>query len=607
MRILSVALSIVFMLVGCQSQAQTKTEKNRVIVMGMVHSHHRTKEQFSLDKVKQFVRAVKPDLVLTEIPPDRLEAATRQFESDGKITEPRVSRFPEYVDALFHLTREMQFEIIPCAAWTKSMNDSRRETMAQLKKTHSRQYEEMEAAQANADVEIGKMGSIHDPHVIHTDSYDEFVRAGMQPYDKHFNELIGQGGWTNINKAHYALIEKALDKYTGQGKTVLITFGAWHKYYIKDQLKKRDDIELISFQQFLPKKDSEMNDWARFRLTPDNTGSSGETEIKKPELAWQFDTGEVIESSPAVVGDTVYIGGHSKRLFAINRETGEKRWEFSSAGWVRASPAVVDSIVYFGSDDNKFYALDASNGKKKWDFDLGQGGEQSSPAVADGVVYFGGFDHFVYALDATSGKQKWKFDAGASMLSSPALSSDAVFIATYAGKVFAIERSTGKKVWSFQANDKPVFSSPVYKNGKIYITSYDNHIYSLNANTGQQVWKYETEDEIFSSPAISDGTLFVGSNDQHLYALDADSGKLKWKSNLNGAVFASPTVSTNSIYVGSSDGYMYCLERKTGKQRWRYLVKEGANVWSSAAAVNGRIYFGSHAGSVIVLKEDLGE
>ena len=274
--------------------AQQSTDKNRVIVMGMIHRHHKTVEQYSIDRIKQIIRDVNPDFVLTEIPPDRIAEATKQFESTGKITESRVKVFPEYVDALFPLTREMDFKIVPCAGWTTEMNESRRKTMAELKTTHATEYAEMEAAQKQANVEIAKLGPIHIPRIIHRDDYDELVRQGMEPYDRHFNELIGDGGWTNINRAHYALIEKALDKHTGAGKTFLITFGSWHKYYIKDQLRKRDDIELVSLQQYLKPQDSDDMNWPRFRLNASNTGASGGTEIKSPELVWKFDTGGVM-------------------------------------------------------------------------------------------------------------------------------------------------------------------------------------------------------------------------------------------------------------------------------------------------------------------------
>jgi len=94
----------------------------------------------------------------------------------------------------------------------------------------------------------------------------------------------------------------------------------------------------------------------------------------------------------------------------------------------------------------------------------------------------------------------------------------------------------------------------------------------------------------------------VGSNDKNLYAIDAATGKMNWKTNLGGAVFSSPAVTTGSVYVGSSDGNMYALNRD-GTIRWKHSVGKNVKVWTSPTASQGRLYFGSHAGKVVVLEE----
>ncbi len=583
-------------------QDKTTSAKNTVIIMGMIHGDHRQTGPFDLDHLKDLIRKIEPDYILTEIPPDRLEKAEEQFRETGTITESRVRVFPEYTDAVFPLTKEMEFEIIPCAAWTQTMSDSRRATLQELRKTHEIQYAEMQAAQARADENINAHGDSNDPVTIHTQIYDDFVKIGMEPYDRHFNELIGDGGWTNINAGHYGLIEKALDLHTGQGKRFLITFGAWHKYYIKENLLDRTDINLISMSQFLTEKNSPTS-WPRFRLNTSGNSAYGQTEIKTPVAKWKYPTGDIIESSPAVVDGVIYIGGHAQKLHAIDQSTGKLKWSFDVGGWIRATPSVVNGVVYFGADDNKFYALDCQTGEKKWDFALGEGGEQSSPAIADGVIYFGAFDNHVYALDAASGQQIWKFDAGASMLSSPLLTEESLFIGTYEGKLFSIDRKTGKENWSFNENEQPIFSSPVATSEIVVVGSYDQNVYGLNIADGSIRWKFETEGSIFSSPTKVGSSIYIGSNDNHLYSLATETGELQWKTDLNGAVFSSPAATDHSIYVGSSDGHMYAINRNDGTERWRYLVSQGINVWTSPVAIQGKVYFGSHAGEVISLME----
>lgn len=236
---------------SAQDKPEMTNKKNRVILMGMIHSNHVTSETYGLDKVRDLIRKIKPDYVFCEIPPDRVEAANRQYATTGQITESRVKVFPEYVDVLYPLTKEMEFEIVPCAGWTKPMADDRRKKLKELKTTETEKYEEMVAAQQKAEEKIGAEGGNDNPAFIHTDRYDELVKIGMGPYDRHFNEILGPGGWENINIAHYGLVSKNLDQRQGEGKTVLIMFGAWHKYWFKEKLKKRADIELLNLNDYL--------------------------------------------------------------------------------------------------------------------------------------------------------------------------------------------------------------------------------------------------------------------------------------------------------------------------------------------------------------------
>jgi hypothetical protein len=228
------------------SEVDGDTTLNRVIVLGMIHGRHETSTRYSTSRVKGVIEAIDPDYVLTEIPPDLFAEAVRSFEEDGQVTEPRVMRFPEYTGALFPLTLRMDFEIIPTAGWTQAMADFRRDALDALSKDASRRedwhtyraaIEEMEAA-------IGERGD--DPYFIHSDEYDALTKTGLTPYAQLFANDLGVGDWETINAAHYRLIENALDRHTGEGATILITFGAGHKYWFLEQLRRRTDIELVS-------------------------------------------------------------------------------------------------------------------------------------------------------------------------------------------------------------------------------------------------------------------------------------------------------------------------------------------------------------------------
>lgn len=218
---------------------------NRVLVLGMIHGSHRTSERYGLDVLRAMIRAADPDYVLTEIPPSRLEAAQREFDTTGAITESRVRVFPEYVDVLFPLTRELTFTIVPTAGWNPWMNEYRNRALRRLPDERPADWATYQAAAERRDSVLATLGAPDDPRMLHSDAYDEANEIAYGPYAELFNDDLGPGGWANINRAHWAHMERFLDTHRGEGLRVLITYGAGHKGWILRELRRRDDVELI--------------------------------------------------------------------------------------------------------------------------------------------------------------------------------------------------------------------------------------------------------------------------------------------------------------------------------------------------------------------------
>lgn len=73
-------------------------------------------------------------------------------------------------------------------------------------------------------------------------------------------------------------------------------------------------------------------------------------------IEWRHETGHDFRSSPAVVGDRVYIGG-GNRMLALSRSDGEKQWHVTFDSFVYSSPAVADGRAYIGSADGHLYCV----------------------------------------------------------------------------------------------------------------------------------------------------------------------------------------------------------------------------------------------------------
>ena len=235
---------------GC-SYAASETDKplqsdgkTIVYVVGTIHSTHLSSAKYSLARLERAIRKANPDQIVAEIPPDRLAEAWRGFRENGVVSEPRVRIFPEYKDTIFPLTKSMKFEIVPAAGWTKQLSDYRDKALDRISKDPARAAQWAEYQKAQADYARAVAGRGDDPLFIHTPQYDALVKKAQAPYEDYFEDDLGPGGWKKINAAHIRLINKALDRISGQGKTVLITFGSWHKYMILKDLMLRNDVVL---------------------------------------------------------------------------------------------------------------------------------------------------------------------------------------------------------------------------------------------------------------------------------------------------------------------------------------------------------------------------
>lgn len=114
---------------------------------------------------------------------------------------------------------------------------------------------------------------------------------------------------------------------------------------------------------------------------------------------WTFKTRESIERSPAVVGDTVYVGTAGSGLYAVR--DGTEVWSTAPEQVVVTAPAVVDETVYYGTVGGTFSAVAACDGTERWTIST-DGTISSSPAIVGGTAYVGSADGCLYAVEGES-------------------------------------------------------------------------------------------------------------------------------------------------------------------------------------------------------------
>ena len=84
-------------------------------------------------------------------------------------------------------------------------------------------------------------------------------------------------------------------------------------------------------------------------------------------------------------------------VHALDAETGEPRWIFTTRGRIDSSPAIVGDRIYVGSNDGRLYGLNLANGTPEWEYEVGSA-VSASPAIASGRIVVGAQDGLVYCF-----------------------------------------------------------------------------------------------------------------------------------------------------------------------------------------------------------------
>lgn len=108
-------------------------------------------------------------------------------------------------------------------------------------------------------------------------------------------------------------------------------------------------------------------------------------------IAWRYKHPErefPYHSSAAVTEQYVVVGGRDKLVHCIDRKTGAAVWEFPTRGRVDSSPAIVGDRVFIGSSDGNLYELGLRDGKLRDKFVIGKA-VTASPAIGEGCLVIG--------------------------------------------------------------------------------------------------------------------------------------------------------------------------------------------------------------------------
>ncbi|MCH8184900.1 MAG: PQQ-binding-like beta-propeller repeat protein [Chloroflexi bacterium] len=283
------------------------------------------------------------------------------------------------------------------------------------------------------------------------------------------------------------------------------------------------------------------------------------------ETIWRFglqgeEDDRAIYGTPAISGDSLYVGGYDGLLYSLSLD-GSEKWIERLDGPVVGGAALFDGFLVVGSEvddpvdgnEGMVYGFDAETGERQWRFPV-EGKVWSTPAISDGLVIFGSLDHRVYALNLTDGKRVWTFDTGGAVAASPVVARGRVYVGSFDGVFYAINASSGVEEWRFDGASNWFWAQALVAQGIVYAPSLDGNLYALGATTGDLLWKLETDGPIVGTPAIVHGDLIaVPSTDGRLIIARLSDGTLEQSCNIDEEIRTPLFEQDGMIYFGARD------------------------------------------------------
>lgn len=285
---------------------------------------------------------------------------------------------------------------------------------------------------------------------------------------------------------------------------------------------------------------------------------------------WSLDTGGAISSQLLLADGKVIFLALSGKVMAVNAATGVQVWSLNTGaeyyrawGYHLASALLVGDRIYIGTSSGKLYGLALATGEQQWMMDL-KSAIHTKPTLVDGILYVSS-DTAVHALDIATSKQLWSVPL--QMPASPAVANNTLVVGSRGFFVHAFDATTGAERWKLSHGIDWVSGGAAIVEGVVYIGSSDSKKYqAIELDTGKLKWEVGTGTNVFATPAFNGDISYISSGNSYsngalghgMVRAVNKAGQLVWS--LSGKnFFASPIVKDDLVYIGSDDGFFYAF------------------------------------------------
>ena len=261
-----------------------------------------------------------------------------------------------------------------------------------------------------------------------------------------------------------------------------------------------------------------------------------------------------------------------------------------------------------------------------------------TPSIENGFLYTNFGSLGTACLNTSNGSVIWtRADLECNHVQGPGSSSilyKNLLILHYEGTdvrfLVALDKSTGKVVWKTNRPEEPYIPLPnigkkayitpiiikvkgrdmLISNGSAVCIAYD----PLN---GEEIWRVvRGAESTVAMPVYENGIVYLysgfmlkedGTKFSELLAINPDGAgditetNIIWRKEVEPMQLLTPVINDGLIYTIDTKNVMLCIDAKTTEEVWTMKLKDKFN--SSPILADGRIYFSSVRGEVLVIEE----
>lgn len=378
--------------------------------------------------------------------------------------------------------------------------------------------------------------------------------------------------------------------------------------------------------------------WPQWRGPERNAVSAEKGLLKQwpdggPALLWQVNDVGTGYSTPAVVGDRLYILGNegleNEYVQARSVADGKKIWErrIGKVGnpdqrppypGARSTPTIDGDKLYALGSDGDLVCLELDSGDVVWQKNVrtdfgGKPGEwaYSESPLVDGdalVCTPGGADATMLALNKASGEVIWKApleeadEAGYASIVAADIAGKKQYVQFLQKGLVGVDPADGKLLWRYEHTGT---GSPANIPTPLV---YGDYVYSAAGRTGGGLVKIVTDGDGFKAeevyfegnlPKAIGGTVRVGDDmygttNEALMCVDIKTGDKKWSERAIGA--ASICYADGLLFLHGEDGRVALVEASPEEYREKGLFTppnvpdRSSKAWAHPVVSDGKLY-----------------